>query len=124
MDGKKTKKQKNKKTKKNKKIRIFSNTFDFFILKKILSYNRKNIMDLVSTLTSPLGAQYCDYFYIIMVWTLFLLLVQILNMVYDLFTSKKLKGSEVMSHVISLASIGLYYFVMRLFYSMCAGSLQ
>lgn len=81
-------------------------------------------MELVSSLTSPLGAEYCDYFYILMIWTLLLAVVHIINMVYTMFTIKKIKGSELVTSLITLVSIGLYYFVMRLFYSMCSSSLH
>ena len=71
---------------------------------------------------SPLGSEFCDYFYYLTMINLILLVYIILVALY-IFIFEKKKDS--LFHVIlSILPIFISYFTNRLLYSMCVGSTQ
>lgn len=81
-------------------------------------------MDLssFSNLLSPMGGEYCDYFYLISLLNLVLLFYVVFMGLYELLFSKK--KSEIRPVVMSSLTLLLGYFTNRLLYSMCVGSTQ
>jgi hypothetical protein len=80
--------------------------------------NQSTIMSAMS----PLGSDFCDYFYYLTMINLILLVYVILVALY-IFIFEKKKDS--LFHVIlSFLPIFMGYFTNRLLYSMCVGSTQ
>lgn len=77
---------------------------------------------LEETLFGPLGKGYCLYFYIIEIFVFILLLVNILKYLAKAF-KMKLSFWDHFSEILDVLKVGLQYFVVRLLYSMCSGSL-
>jgi len=77
-----------------------------------------------SSFFTPLGKDYCVYFYFIAIIALITIVVKIINMLYHLFSKKGLDGYVIMSDLIVLITLILSYFVNHLLYSMCVGSLK
>ena len=77
---------------------------------------------LQETLFGPLGKGYCLYFYIIEIFVFIVLLVNILKYLAKAFKTK-MNGWDHLSEVLDILKVGLQYFVVRLLYSMCSGSL-
>ena len=80
-------------------------------------------MNGVASLFSPLGSQYCMYFYFLSIISLVLLVLYAVPALYAGITKKK----DFSYYLIVLAvSINLFiaYFTQRLLYSMCVGSLR
>tara|TARA_B100001287_G_C22648080_1_gene513774 strand:+ start:37 stop:267 length:231 start_codon:yes stop_codon:yes gene_type:complete len=67
----------------------------------------------------PLPVEYCNYFYFLMFFGFFLVLLGLANLVQTLFSKK----GEVFTSIMILLQSGLFYFVNRLLYTMCARSL-
>ena len=71
---------------------------------------------------SPLGREYCDYFFYLSVINFILLLYILLSALYVFFFDKKRDG---IFHIIIVAlPTFIGYFTNRLLYSMCTGSTQ
>lgn len=71
---------------------------------------------------SPLGREYCDYFYYLTVLNFILLLYIVLSAVYVFLFGKR--GDTFFNIIlVSLPTI-VGYFTNRLLYSMCVGSTQ
>ena len=83
-------------------------------------YTTMNTMqDLQSTLFSPIGKEYCFYFYSLMVISLFFLVVNILGLVW-VATTIKSKRKHLFRETMSVVIPGfIIYFQNRLLYSMC-----
>lgn len=77
-----------------------------------------------TTFFSPLGKQYCWYFYLLALFALILILLKAINIVYSIFSKKGKDSASYASDFILLISLLLSYFVNRLLYSMCVGSLR
>jgi hypothetical protein len=74
------------------------------------------------TLFGPLGKQYCLYFYIIQV-ILFILFLVIVVKYLAKALKMKLSGWDHLAELLDCFKAGVQYFVVRLLYSMCSGSL-
>ena len=71
---------------------------------------------------SPLGPQYCNYFYYLTVFFFAMFVFSAVVILKSFFTDKKtMKATDV---VMILTQPLLLYFVNRLYYSMCVGSLK
>ena len=71
---------------------------------------------------SPLGPQYCNYFYYLTVFFFAMFVFSAVVILKSFFTNKKtMKATDV---VMILTQPLLLYFVNRLYYSMCVGSLK
>ena len=77
----------------------------------------------VASLFSPLGSQYCFYFYYLSIFSLVLLVLYAVPAVYTGITKRKNFGYYLMVAAVSL-HLFITYFVYRLLYSMCIGSLK
>ena len=71
---------------------------------------------LLDSLLGPLGPEFCTYFYILMVVSLVVLAV-----VRRLLTDKK---ADIVTLLVLLVQPLLVYFVNRLLYTMCVGSVK
>ena len=76
----------------------------------------------LDTLFSPLGSQYCNYFYYLTVFFFAMFVFSAVVILKSFFTDKKtMKAADI---VMILSQPLLLYFVNRLYYSMCVGSLK
>ena len=84
-----------------------------------------NIIENQSTFVtamSPLGSEFCDYFYYLTMINLILLVYVIIVALYIfIFHNKK---DSLFHVVLSILPIFISYFTNRLLYSMCVGSTQ
>ena len=77
-------------------------------------------MSLESTLFSPIGKQYCRYFYITSVIAFIFFVGALVGGLYQVFTG----SLSVFSFIIGVFSPGLLYFSNRLLYSMCIANMK
>lgn len=68
---------------------------------------------------TPLGKEYCDYFYITMVISFVILVVSVLSSIYLVFTGEL----PIVGGILGLATPALLYLNNRLLFSMCVKSL-
>jgi len=81
-------------------------------------------MNSFKDLFTPLDKKYCNYFYYLSVITYFISISIVLLLVYSLFFhSKKIDFIMCLNSISIIISSFLSYFVNRLLYSMCVGSL-
>ena len=80
--------------------------------------NQGNFID---SLFSPLSSQYCNYFYYLMIFFFGVFVLSAAFVLKSLFGKKKLKANEMLA---LLTQPLLLYFINRLYYSMCIGSLN
>jgi len=76
----------------------------------------------LDSLFSPLGAQYCNYFYYLTVFFFAMFIFSAVVILKSFFTDKNtMKAVDI---VTILTQPLLLYFINRLYYSMCIGSLR
>lgn len=76
----------------------------------------------IQDLFEPLSAKYCDYFYYLSVIFFLVTCMAVLSVLLSLVQGKnKMKLSEM---VVVVSQPLLLYFINRLYYSMCVGSLN
>lgn len=76
----------------------------------------------LDSLFSPLGPQYCNYFYYLTVFFFSMFVFSAVVIVKTFFTDKK--SMKAVDIVMILSQPLLLYFINRLYYSMCIGSLR
>ncbi len=76
---------------------------------------------IFDSLLGPLGPEYCYYFYILMVISLIVLAAAVVGVIRRLLTDKK---AEILTLLVLLVRPILVYFVNRLLYTMCIGSVR
>jgi hypothetical protein len=76
---------------------------------------------LIDSLLGPLGPEFCNYFYILMVISLVVLAAAVIGVVRRLLTDKK---ADIITLLVLLVQPLLVYFVNRLLYTMCVGSVK
>ncbi len=76
----------------------------------------------IQSVFSPLGKQYCDYFFYLTVINVILLMYIIFSAIYIFLFDKK-KETIFQVILVSLPTL-VGYFTNRLLYSMCVGSTQ
>ena len=76
---------------------------------------------LLDSLLGPLGPEFCTYFYILMVVSLVVLAAALIGVARRLLTDKK---ADVVTLLVLLVQPLLVYFVNRLLYTMCVGSVK
>lgn len=76
---------------------------------------------LLDSLLGPLGPEFCTYFYILMVVSLVVLAAALIGVVRRLLTDKK---ADIVTLLVLLVQPLLVYFVNRLLYTMCVGSVK
>ena len=74
--------------------------------------------NLYNLLFSPFGKEWCVFFQILMYLAFFIVIITFFGIIYDMFFNKKSKKNYLM-YILALGQVILYYFVYRLFYSMC-----
>ncbi len=74
----------------------------------------------VKSLFTPLGKEYCDWFYILSVFFFVLFVVAIFTVVATVYMKKEMTGTNAF---LLLTQPLLLYFINRLYYSMCVNSL-
>lgn len=77
--------------------------------------------NIIQSLFGPLDATYCNYFYYLSIFFFAIFLFSSLNLLKKLFDGKKL---DVQGVLIVLLQPLLMYFINRLYFSMCVGSLR
>ena len=75
----------------------------------------------VQDLFSPLNQQYCDYFYFLSVLFFVLFVLAAGKVIMSFFGKKSMKVTD---GLIIVSQPLLLYFINRLYYSMCVGSLN
>ena len=80
--------------------------------------------DLVDTFFSPLGKEWCMYYFVILIFVFFFLIVSVFTSIISLFSIKKFDFSHI--HVLLYPIIVnlILYFQSRIIYSMCVKSLE
>ena len=73
---------------------------------------------------SPLGKQYCNYFYYVSIISFIMLVIAVLSLVFTLVLSKSKDKMLLMHSIPAFISLLISYFTNRLLYSMCLGSLK
>ena len=74
------------------------------------------MQSLENLLFSPLGKEYCKYFYYLTILTFILLAISIIGGVWGILKRK----ASIITTLLSLSGPFLVYFTNRLLYSMCA----
>lgn len=73
---------------------------------------------------SPLGKEWCLYYFFILVFVFLAFLFVILGCLMNLFNLKKINFSSVFMALLPMVTYAILYFQSRLIYSMCLGSLK
>ena len=76
----------------------------------------------LKSLFGPLGPQYCDYFYFLTVFFFIVFVVTTLTVLMKCFSKKR--GLKLTDCFILITQPLMLYFINRLYYSMCMGSLN
>ena len=87
----------------------------------IFLFNIITMNKMLDSLLGPLGPEYCYYFYILMVISLVVLAAAVVGVIRRLLTDKK---AEILTLLVLLVQPLLVYFVNRLLYTMCVGSVK
>ena len=77
--------------------------------------------NLLNQIFGPLDASYCNYFYYMSIFFFAILCFTMFNLARKLFSGKNVNVQEC---VIVLLQPFLLYFINRLYFSMCVGSLR
>ena len=81
--------------------------------------------DIMATYFGPLSKEYCLYFYVLSVFFGVVFVIAILALIFAMFRHfKKITPFMVFNMLSLLANILLAYFVNRLLYTMCVGSIH
>lgn len=78
-------------------------------------------MNALKNLFTPIGKEYCDWFYYLSVLFFLMFVVSLVVVLILIFDKKPLTGVEVF---VLLTQPLILYFVNRLYYSMCISSLS
>ena len=78
------------------------------------------MLPLFDTIVGPMSADSCVYFYVVALLSFFLLVLSLLSIVFKLV---KKPNSFSWQTLIVPVNAGLMYFVNRVLYNMCVGSL-
>lgn len=76
---------------------------------------------LLDSLLGPLGPEFCNYFYILMIISLVVLAAAAIGVVRRLLMDK---NADVITLLVLLVQPLLVYFINRLLYTMCVGSVK
>jgi uncharacterized membrane protein len=68
---------------------------------------------------SPLGKEYCNYFYMLSLFSLIIVFVTVVRMVIELFLKSKNKVKHALDNMAFIINFLVIYFINRLFYTMC-----
>lgn len=73
---------------------------------------------------SPLGKEWCLYYFFILVFVFLAYLFVILASLIHLFNLKKITFTSVFMALLPIVTYAIMYFQSRIIYSMCLGSLK
>ncbi len=74
--------------------------------------------DLYNMFFSPISKEYCLYFELLMYLAFLGIIITVIGVIMHAVFSKK-KRESILTYLLAIFQSGLYYFVMRLLYSMC-----
>jgi hypothetical protein len=76
------------------------------------------------SLLSPLGRNYCTWFYILSFVNLIFIIILVLGFIFSLFSKDKEIQKHTYPMLYSIIPVGIAYFQSRLLYGMCLGSFK
>lgn len=77
----------------------------------------------LSNLTSPLSAKWCDFYYFLLLISLFMIFATLAKIIMHMLSSDKYKHEKIMNSAMMMISLIIQYFIARLTYSICIKSL-
>ena len=75
----------------------------------------------IKSFFEPLGVEYCDYFYVLSIIFFVIFVITTITVIMKCFSKKK--GMKLSDCFILITQPLMLYFINRLYYSMCVGSL-
>lgn len=88
----------------------------------MLVYIMQNLQDLFF---SPLGKEWCLYYFILLVFSLIALVITVITSIMSIFSAKKLTVNGFFKNtIVPILSSLIIYFLSRLAYSICVGALH
>ena len=78
----------------------------------------------MSSLFSPLGKEWCLYYFFILVFVFIVSLIAAITSLIEVFNLKKKTFSSVIITLLPILTYVILYFQSRLIYSICVGSLK
>jgi hypothetical protein len=79
---------------------------------------------LMNTFFSPLGKEWCLYYFFILVFVFIVSLLAVIASLIEVINLKKKTFSSVLMTLLPILTYAILYFQSRLIYSMCVGSLK
>jgi hypothetical protein len=80
--------------------------------------------DLMNTLFSPLGKEWCLYYFFILVFVFIVSLIAVFSSLMEVINLKKKTFSSIIVTLLPIVTYAILYFQSRLIYSICLGSLK
>ena len=78
----------------------------------------------MNTLFSPLGKEWCLYYFFILVFVFIVSLIAVFSSLMEVINLKKKTFSSIIVALLPIVTYAILYFQSRLIYSMCLGSLK
>lgn len=78
----------------------------------------------MNTFFSPLGKEWCLYYFFILVFVFIVSLLAVIASVIEVINLKKKTFTSVLFTLLPILTYAILYFQSRLIYSMCVGSLK
>jgi hypothetical protein len=80
--------------------------------------------DLMTTFFSPLGKEWCLYYFFILVFVFIVSILAVFTSLIEVINLKKKTFSSVFMTLLPILTYAIIYFQSRLIYSICIGSLK
>jgi len=78
----------------------------------------------MNTLFSPLGKEWCLYYFFILVFVFIVSLIAVFSSLMEVINLKKKSFSSIIVTLLPIVTYAILYFQSRLIYSICLGSLK
>ena len=78
----------------------------------------------MNTLFSPLGKEWCLYYFFILVFVFIVSLIAVFSSLMEVINLKKKTFSSIIVALLPIVTYAILYFQSRLIYSICLGSLK
>jgi len=78
----------------------------------------------MNTFFSPLGKEWCLYYFVILVFVFLFLVASVLTAIFALFNIKKFSFAQIYLLLIPVITNVILYYQSRIIYSMCLNSLK
>lgn len=78
----------------------------------------------MNTLFSPLGKEWCLYYFFILVFVFIVSLIAVFSSLMEVINLKKKTFSSIIVTLLPIVTYAILYFQSRLIYSICLGSLK